>query len=245
MITSPVSFRDTAAMISVALAFASPAFAQTCFPMGSAGSLILPEGGDIFLAFNDNNGTYGDNDGAFDVVIRLERSGQVIEGPINVTVCSDAGPCLSDFCAGTGATTGIIALGWNVQVGDEIVWSASGMISRFNGEGITGPDGDPGNVANENFLCSHFGNAWGLVGAVNGWPSGNHTPPGAPTAPCPNGPCPSVSTQIVAGQSCSGVPPMPVAVPTVSEWGLVLMALLTLTAGTIMYSRRRVKEIPA
>ncbi len=29
------------------------------------------------------------------------------------------------------------------------------------------------------------------------------------------------------------------AVPTVSEWGLIIMALLSLTAGTIVFARRR------
>ena len=38
-----------------------------------------------------------------------------------------------------------------------------------------------------------------------------------------------------AGDACDPPP-----VPTVSEWGLILMALLLLTMGTIVFTRRRV-----
>ena len=43
-------------------------------------------------------------------------------------------------------------------------------------------------------------------------------------------------------EDCASCPedcePCP-AVPTVSEWGLIVMTLLLLTAGTIVFSRRR------
>ena len=43
------------------------------------------------------------------------------------------------------------------------------------------------------------------------------------------------------GWNCTGEPSVctPAGIPTVSEWGLIVMSLLVLTAGTLVYARRR------
>lgn len=228
------------------------ATAQTCFHMGSVGSIILPEGGDIFLAFNDNNGTYFDNSGSFQVTVQLKRGGQVIQGPTVVNVCGRVAPCLSDFCGGTGSLAGIHAPGWLAQAGDELSWTASGAIDRFAGQASTGPAGSGAEDADSNFLCATFGNAWGLVGAVNGWPQGAHTPPGGGAMPCAD-PCPPVVSQIACGDvaqqdcngntlwtsefsgACSPAAPLPAA----SEWGLTILVLGFLSAGTLAIRQSR------
>jgi hypothetical protein len=172
--------------------------------MGSGGSFVLPEGGDIYLAFNDNNGTYGDNAGSFEVTVSLERGGQIVEGPTTVEIAGHVAPCLSDYCGGTASVTGIYSLGWSTQVGDVLIWTASGEIERFFPTGsTTGPDGDVNNTADASYLCNTGGNAWGLVGAVNGWPEGGHNPPSPPTDPCPVAPCPTIPEQIQAANSAS------------------------------------------
>ena len=51
----------------------------------------------------------------------------------------------------------------------------------------------------------------------------------------------SATCTVEAGWECTGEPSVcvPASIPTVSEWGLIVMSLLVLTAGTLVYTRRR------
>ena len=70
---------------------------------------------------------------------------------------------------------------------------------------------------------------------ANGPPDGNHAPPGYYMLFIVNNDgVPSIAqiVQLVSGQ--------PEPIPTVSDWGLVVSAILLLTAGTIIVRHRRV-----
>ncbi len=58
--------------------------------------------------------------------------------------------------------------------------------------------------------------------------------------------CPLCGDGVCEGEDCESCPddcgPCE-AIPTVSEWGLIIMALLALTAGTIVFGRRRRPEV--
>ncbi|MCG8408187.1 MAG: IPTL-CTERM sorting domain-containing protein [Phycisphaerales bacterium] len=54
--------------------------------------------------------------------------------------------------------------------------------------------------------------------------------------PCVPEPCPGEESQALVSEDNVGQPSPPI--PTVSEWGLIVMALLLLTAGTIVLGRR-------
>ncbi len=53
---------------------------------------------------------------------------------------------------------------------------------------------------------------------------------------CPDGSCNFGETCESCEMDCGPCEP---AIPTVSEWGLIVMTLLALTAGTIVFGRRR------
>ena len=71
----------------------------------------------------------------------------------------------------------------------------------------------------------------------NGCSCGNDCGPCEPI--CGDGACSESEDEcncpIDCGTECDDLPP----IPTVSEWGLIIMTLLALTAGTIVFARRR------